>query len=169
MWVLILLVSVVVIRIMWRNGCFHTNCEVRICHTMIFCPFQRGQWTSWSVPASGAWKRVPFRMLAMLFCESSTLRKVSPRVSKSELTKKRGVYTLSSDKMLTLKLWEDLSFVERRCISNYQNDMAHFEQLSVLKINFHKNEFSALGRPGLSEWNMNKSLAAAKVCFRFDT
>ena len=41
--------------------------------------------------------------------------------------KERGVHTLSSHEMLTLKLWEDSSFVERRCISNYWNDMAHLE------------------------------------------
>ena len=44
-----------------------------------------------------------------------------------------------------------------------------FEQLSGLKINFHKSKLFCFGEAQLSKWNINKSLAAAKVCFRFDT
>ena len=57
--------------------------------------------------------------------------------------------------------------LEKAKTSNFY--YVHLNNCLASRLIFIKANYSALGRPRLSKWNMNKSLAAAKVCFRFDT
>ena len=79
---------------------------------------------------------------------------------------------LINDGLYILQYADDTIFFMEHNLEQAKNLkllLCAFEQLSGLKINFHKSKLFCFGEAQLSKWNINKSLAVAKVCFCFDT